>query len=188
MPHLVLRPPRPHIQPHMASKECVLCTQPGFVVCERCAEFDDTGVPVKPRWYCTVLCREIDRINHGEECRLIAEPKELLERAKRAADVAQALFYAFIEHTWAYDMSRVRIIPDSTSAVMAVETMAGSGVRQGPADESSCERTAAGWLFKFPHDSFRAADQAAKQALLANKNSIWAFVVMHVAVQALFEG
>ena len=113
----------------------------------------------------------------------MASDKELFERAKQAGEAVQTLFYTFIEHTWAYDMNSVRVTPGSNGELLAVEVIHGSNT-----DNSTCERTAGEWLIKFPYDAFRAADGRAKHALLADRHSIWAFVVMHVAVQVLFEG
>jgi hypothetical protein len=108
------------------------------------------------------------------------------ESAQRAAEVLQALFYVFTEHTWALDMSKVILTPgESDDDIVKVDTVAGRGTRAGPGEPSTCERHAGGWLVKFPHESF---SDNAKHALLASHNSVWAFVFMHVAVETLFGG
>ncbi|KAH7401189.1 hypothetical protein BKA66DRAFT_449959 [Pyrenochaeta sp. MPI-SDFR-AT-0127] len=83
-------------------------------------------------------------------------------------------------------MSNVRIIRDQDGCIVTIEVIAGPGVHTGPGGESICERHAGGWLIKFPHAAFSDDDQEAKCAVLADQNSIWAFVFMHTAVGTLF--
>jgi len=168
----------------MTAHDCAVCTRPAFIFCESCAKFDDTGVPLDDaRWYCTSLCQDIDRLTHNNSCTIMASDKELFERAKQAGEAVQALFFTFIEYTWAYDMNSVRVTPGSNGELLAVEVIHGSNT-----DTSTCERTAGDWLIKFPHEAFSPADERAKCALLADRHSVWAFAVMHVAVRLLFEG
>lgn len=119
----------------------------------------------------------------------MSPPKNtLFKRAEKAGEVAQALFYTFIQNTWAYDMSNIRIIRYKAGHIAMIEIIAGPGTKEGPGGASTCERYAGGWLIKFPAVVFNSEDEVAKRAVLADQNSIWAFVCMHVALQALFEG
>ncbi|KAF2828117.1 hypothetical protein CC86DRAFT_369254 [Ophiobolus disseminans] len=169
----------------MSQEDCAVCTRPAYTFCEYCANFDDTGVPVDARWYCTPLCQDIDRLSHNDKCTNMASDKELFGRAKQAGEAAQALFYAFIEHTWAYDMSGVHVFPGMKGELLTIEVIHGPDT--GPKGESVCERTGGRWLIKFPHGTFGSAEQSVKRALLADRHSVWAFVFMCVAMQLLFE-
>jgi hypothetical protein len=165
----------------MTEHACVICTRPASIFCELCATLDDTGAPLTAHWYCTSMCQHIDRLDHNQNCANMATEKELLDRAQKAGDVAQALFYTFLEHTWAFDMHSVRIMPGTNGEILSMGV-----VHSDPEKPSICERSAGGWLFKFPHSAFTSADQQVKHVLLADRHSVWAFVFMHVAVQTLF--
>ncbi|KAF1844268.1 uncharacterized protein K460DRAFT_408560 [Cucurbitaria berberidis CBS 394.84] len=169
----------------MAPEPCVHCTCPGTIFCQSCCERDSDDVLQPTRWYCSPLCKAIDE-PHREECPLVLSDT-LFKRAEKAGEVAQALFYAFIQDTWAYDMRNVRIVRDQDGDLVTIEVIAGPGVNAGPGKESTCGRHAGGWLIKFPHTTFKSSDHEAKHAILADQNSIWAFVFMHAAIQALFE-
>lgn len=117
-----------------------------------------------------------------------AQIESPFKHAQKAGEIAQAVFYSFIRNTWAYDMSNVRIVRDQYDDIVKIEVIAGPGVNAGPGGESTCERYAGGWLVKFPHAAFEEGDQQAMRALLADQNSIWAFVSMHNAVGTLFAG
>lgn len=110
----------------------------------------------------------------------------LLSHAIRAGELAQVLFYALLENTWAYDLSNIRIIRNDHGQLVRVEVTDGPGVTEGPQGQSACDRYAGGWLFRFP--DMNPVDCDAMRALLADHNSTWAFVCMHVAVETLFEG
>jgi hypothetical protein len=173
----------------MAEQECVVCTRAAYIFCEHCAEVEDTGRPLNVRWYCTVLCRETDKLTHQTNCFSKDDKKDLLKRAYRAGELAQVIFYAFMEHTWTYDMSNIIIIPDEHGNIRALEITRGPGNDNSVEGESSCKRYAGGWLYKIPPELFRsAAEQKAKRMLLANQHSVWMFMNMHFVVQALFEG
>jgi hypothetical protein len=118
----------------------------------------------------------------------MADHEELLECARRAGKIAQAIFYTFIEHTWSYDVSSVRVTRDEHCEIVHVEVVHAPGSETRPRGKSTCEGYAGGLLFRFPQEAFTVADLFAKHALLADGHSVWAFVFMHAAVQALFEG
>lgn len=111
-----------------------------------------------------------------------------LERAIKAGTIAQSLLYAFLENTWAYDMKDVCIKRNQDHDLVAVEVTDGQGVVTAPGGHTDCGSYAGGWLVQFPAEMFDAFDEDAKHALLTDHNSVWAFVVMHAAVQALFQG
>lgn len=169
--------------PAMSPEPCVQCARPGTLFCQSCAQYDNDNVLTQARWYCSPLCKDTDEPDHKTECH-----DSLLHRAERAGEVAQALFYAFIQNTWAHDMSNIRIVRDQDADIVAIEVIAGPGVQAGPGRESACTRFAGGWLVKFPAGAFEDADQVVKRAVLADRNSIWGFVFMHAVVQALFKG
>ncbi|CAO2652510.1 Nn.00g007930.m01.CDS01 [Neocucurbitaria sp. VM-36] len=172
----------------MSLKPCVYCTRPGTLYCQPCAIYDADNNPIQARWYCSPLCKAIDELDHDQECcPPMASSNALFNRAERAGEVAQALFYAVVQNTWTYDVSNIRIVRDQDGDVVAIEVIAGTGVQAGPGADSSCGRHAGGWLVKFPDMAFDTGDQEVKQAVLADQNSIWAFTFMHAAVQALFE-
>ncbi|KAF3039384.1 hypothetical protein E8E12_007648 [Didymella heteroderae] len=110
-----------------------------------------------------------------------------IERAMKAGRIAQSLFYAFLENTWSYDMRKVCIKRDQDHGLVAVEATDGIGVLGSPGRQNDCETYAGGWFTKFPVESFGKFDDDAKHALLTDRGSIWAFMVMHAAVQALFQ-
>lgn len=111
-----------------------------------------------------------------------------MERARKAGSIAQSLFYSFLENTWGYDMGKVYIKRDQDLDLVAVQVTDGAGVMGSAVGHTDCKTYAGGWLTKFPVDSFGTFDDDAKQALLTDRSSIWAFIVMHAAVQALFHG
>ncbi|UPX16493.1 uncharacterized protein EKO05_0006891 [Ascochyta rabiei] len=110
-----------------------------------------------------------------------------MERAINAGKIAQTLFYSFLENTWSYDMKNVCIKRDQDHRLVAVEVTDGTGVVTASGGITDCWSHAGGWLIKFPSEAFSAFDGDAKHALLAHRNSVWAFVVMHAAVRALFQ-
>lgn len=173
----------------MSPGRCNFCNRPGTLYCNDCATYDANYNIIDAHWYCSGLCKAADEPKHLGECRAhLLMPEELFRRAEQAGEAAQSLFYAFVQNTWAYDMSTIRIVRDQDDDVVAVEVTAGGGVHAGPGAESTCGRHAGGWLVKFPDAAFDIYDQEAKRAVLADQNSIWAFVSMHVAVEALFKG
>ena len=117
-----------------------------------------------------------------------SEQNEFFERISKAGEVVQALFYMFIQNTWVHDMTSVRTVRDQHGALNIVEVFADPGVQAELGDESTCELYAGGWLVKFPNVVFTDEDKEAKQAVIADQNSLSAFVFMHAAVQVLFEG
>jgi hypothetical protein len=173
---------------NMDQQECVVCTRQAWLFCENCAEIQDTGRPLNARWYCTALCRESDRPGHAPNCFSQADHEQILHSAHRAGELAQTLFYVFIEHTWAYDISNLLAISDQHGQISALDVVHGPGHEAGPGGESTCEQRAGGWLTNFPQDAFKAADRKAKHTLLADQHSVWAFIFMHSVVQAVFEG
>lgn len=112
----------------------------------------------------------------------------LLERAHRAGEVAQALFYTFIEHTWAYDMSSVCVISDQHDELVTIEIIHDSNHVTSPEGKNVYKQQAGGGLTKFPQEAFNSTERFVKHSLLADRRSIWAFVFMHAAVLPLFEG
>lgn len=174
----------------MAPDPCALCTGPGKIFCKSCAEYDENDVLIKGHWYCSPLCRTADESNHKNNCSPEQAPGEddILQRAMQAGHMVQALFYTFIHQSWAYDMANVRIMRNQYSELIAIEITAGAGVEAGPGRESTCERHAGGWLIRFPYTAFVDEEHEAMQAILADQNSVWAFVCMHAIVKTLFEG
>jgi hypothetical protein len=173
----------------MAEQQCVVCTRPAYIFCEKCAELEDTGRPLNVRWYCTALCRESDKLTHQVSCFGVGEKQDLLLRARRAGELSRVIFYAFIEHTWSYDISSIVLIPDQRGELRAVEVTHGPGHDNGPGGKSICEQQAGGWLYKIPQSVFKSvAEHEAKLILLADQHSVWAFMNMSFIVQALFEG
>jgi hypothetical protein len=112
----------------------------------------------------------------------------ILGHAIRAGELVQMLFYTFLENTWAYDLSSVRVVRNEDRQILRIEVIDGVGVAEGPRGASSCERYADGWLFRFPDKCVGPRDRDAVRCLLADHSSTWALVCMHAAVQVLFEG
>jgi hypothetical protein len=112
---------------------------------------------------------------------------KILQSAIRAGEIAQVLFLALLEHTWAYDIGHVRIVRNEDNQLIRIEVVDGLGVTAGPQGQSTCDRHAEGWLIEFPSKEFKVEDADAMRAVLTDHNSTWAFVCMHVAVQVLFE-
>ncbi|KAJ4376609.1 hypothetical protein N0V86_006723 [Didymella sp. IMI 355093] len=109
-----------------------------------------------------------------------------VDRARKAGRIVQSLFYVLMENTWSYDTRNLCIKRDQDHDLVAVEVTDGAGVLAAPG-HTDCKTHAGGWLTKFPVEHFGPFDDDAKHALLTDRSSIWAFVVMHAAVQALFQ-
>jgi hypothetical protein len=169
----------------MPWQPCLVCKEVTTNYCKQCAQTSSNGTDVVARFYCDIDCKTKDKLNHLKVCRTMLLP---IEQAIRAGKIAQSLFYAFLENTWAYDMANVRIIRDQYHELVAIEVTDGPSVATGPGGHSACRRLAGGWLIEFPGEAFSTFDDDAKRALLVDRNSIWAFVVMHAAVQVLFQG
>lgn len=169
----------------MADQHCAFCTQTLVetstnVFCKHCAG------PGNTRWYCSALCGHNDLLAHNENCTRIALMEDDLARATQAGVAGQALFYTFIEHTWAYDMHSVSISQSGNDEIVKLQVI--HGANTDPKGPTTCQRTAGNWLFKFPRKAFKSISPKIKEALLADHHSVWAFVFMNVAVQILFEG
>lgn len=85
-------------------------------------------------------------------------------------------------------MREIHIDRDKNGTVQSVDITLGPGINNGPGGATICPRYAGGWLVKFPTDAFSAENGGVKQAVLAHQNGIWALVVMHAVVEALFKG
>jgi hypothetical protein len=174
----------------MPWQACCVCGEETTNYCRYCAQARNDGTIVKARFYCDSNCRKKGEVEHLKVHMNIHHTiPPNMERATKAGRIAQSLFYAFIENTWTYDMRNVCIKRDKDHDLVAIEVTDGSGVLSAPGGgHTDCKSYAGGWLIKFPVDSFSTFDDEAKHALLANHSSTWAFVVMHAAVQALFQG
>ena len=167
----------------MADQQCAVCTQlvsATDISCEYCANSDST------RFYCSALCKHNDLLSHNDECMDMAIKEHDIARAEQAGVVAQALFYTFIENTWAYDMHSMSISLGENDEIDKLEVI--HGPNKDPRCPTTCQRTAGDWLFKFPRRAFKSVDPKIKQTLLADQHSVWAFMFMSVALQMLFEG
>lgn len=168
---------------------CLVCHEDTTNYCEHCAQTSPDGGIISARFYCDIDCRERDAVEHLKvHMNALHTTQPNMERAVKAGKIAQSLFYAFMENTWTYDMNNVCIMRDQDHDLATVEVTDGQGVVTGPGGHTDCTSYAGGWLIKFPAESFSAFDDDAKHALLADRNSTWAFVVMHATVQALFQG
>lgn len=157
--------------------------------CLHCGEETSNRCKYCERSYCDIDCRRKDEVEHIK-VHMNVDRAMLwnIERARKAGRLAQLLLSAFMENTWNYDMRRVCIKRDQNADLVAVEVTDGAGVLGSLAGHTDCKTYAGGWLTKFPVNSFGTFDEDAKHALLTDRSSIWAFVVMHAAVQALFQG
>lgn len=157
--------------------------------CLHCGEETSNHCQYCERFYCDIDCRRKDEIEHIKtHMNIDRTMPRSIERARKAGRIAQLLFYAFMENTWDYDMRTVCIKRDQDLDLVAVKVTDGTAVLGSSGAHSNCKIHAGGWLTKFPIDSFCVFDEDAKHALLTDRSSIWAFVVMHAAVQALFQG
>lgn len=160
-----------------------------WLPCLHCGEETSNHCKYCERSYCDIDCRRKDEVAHIKvHMNIDRTVPQNIERARKAGRIAQSLFYAFLENTWSYDMRKVCIKRDQDLDLVAVEVTDGAGVVGSPAGHTDCKTHAGGWLTKFPVESFGTFDDDAKQALLTDRSSIWAFVVMHAAIQALFQG
>ncbi|KAF9695637.1 hypothetical protein EKO04_006536 [Ascochyta lentis] len=172
----------------MPWQPCLVCDEETTNYCDHCAPLDSEGTVTNARFYCDIDCQKKDELEHlkvhmGLHHTMAPE----MERAIKAGNIAQSLFYAFLENTWSYDMKNVHIQRDQDLELVAVEVTDGTGVVTAPGGHTDCKSCAGGWLIKFPVEAFSAFDEDAKHALLAHRSSVWAFVVMHAAVRALFQ-
>ncbi|KAF2794431.1 hypothetical protein K505DRAFT_374641 [Melanomma pulvis-pyrius CBS 109.77] len=110
----------------------------------------------------------------------------VFEQARQAGEVAQQLFYLFIEQTWTYDMSTVVVKRDSSGQLTGVEVMAGMGVEASHGGESYLAQAGGNWLFRFSPHAFPPQESDAKAAILADGNSVWAFVFMYDVIRNVF--
>ncbi|KAH6644732.1 hypothetical protein C7974DRAFT_384183 [Boeremia exigua] len=173
----------------MTWQPCHVCKEDTVNYCGHCAETNPDGTIVKARFYCDIDCRKKDEIEHLKvHMNALRITQPIMERAVRAGAIVQSLFYLFMENTWTYDMKNVCIKRDQDHGLFAVEVTDGAGVATAPGGHTDGRDYAGGWLIHFPADSFSIFDDDAKHALLTDRSSIWAFVVMHAAVKALFQG
>lgn len=173
----------------MPWQPCCVCGEETSNYCRYCAQTRNDGTLINARYYCDIDCRQKDEAEHLKvhmNTHRTMPPN--MERALKAGRIARQLFYTFVENTWTYDMRHVCIKHDQDHDLVAVEVTDGDGVKTAPGGHTDCKSYAGGWLIKFPEESFSSFDEDAKHALLADRDSIWAFVVMHAAVQALFQG
>jgi hypothetical protein len=173
----------------MPWQPCLVCEEATTNYCDYCARLDSNGILTEARFYCDIDCQKKDEVEHLRvhmNTHHVMPPG--MEQAIKAGKIAQSLFYAFLENTWSYDMKNVCIRRDQDHDLVAVEVTDGTGVVTAPGGHTDCKIYAGGWLIKFPAEAFSASDEDAKHALLVHRNSVWAFVIMHAAVQALFQG
>lgn len=109
----------------------------------------------------------------------------LYDEAIRAGLLLQDLFYIYIEKTWTVDINEIehQHFPHD-----GVNVVVGAGFKAGPGGQSENPRTAGGWFVEMPAELQNQRYDHAREALLADGNSLWAFIVMHVAVKVLFKG
>lgn len=173
----------------MPWQPCLVCEEETSNYCRYCAQTRNDGTIINARFYCDLECRDKDESEHLRVHKTVdytMAPN--IERARKAGRIAQSLFYAFMENTWTYDIKKVCIRRDQDHCLVAVEVTDGAGVVAPPGGHTDCKTYAGGWLIKFPSDSFGGFEQDSKHALLTDHSSVWAFVVMHAAIQALFKG
>lgn len=173
----------------MPWQPCLVCGAETSNYCTYCANTHNDGTIIEARFYCDIECRNKDEQEHLNTHMNVSRTMPLIiERARKAGRIAQSLFYLFKENTWTYDTRNVRITRDQDHDLVAVEITDGAGVTASPGVHTDCKTYAGGWLKRFPVDSFGTFEDDAKHALLTDRSSIWAFVVMHAAIQALFQG
>lgn len=173
----------------MPWQSCLVCDEETSNYCRYCAQIRNDGSIIDACFYCDIDCRNKDELEHLKvHMNVDRTMPPNIEHARKAGRIAQSLFYAFMENTWTYDMRKVCIKRDQDGDLVAIEVTDGAGVVASPGGHADCKTYAGGWLTKFPFDYFGAFDDDAKHALLTDRGSIWAFVVMHAAVQALFQG
>ncbi|KAJ8108336.1 hypothetical protein OPT61_g8245 [Boeremia exigua] len=171
----------------MLWQPCLVCKEHTANYCKHCAQTDQTGA-LNARFYCDIDCRKEDELEHLKvHMNTLHTAPPDMERAIKAGTIAQSLFYAFMENTWTYDMKKVYIKRDELHDLVAVEVTDGAGVVTAAGGHTDCRSYAGGWLIEFPAGSFSLFDDDAKHALLTDRSSTWVFVVMHAAVQALFQ-
>jgi hypothetical protein len=106
--------------------------------------------------------------------------KVVFRQAQRAGAIAQNLFMALIEKTWAFDFDGPYPEAGEDSVNMIV-----------PAAKYPNFNRAAGWFTKFDHAKFRHMEaqgfHSVTWALLSDRNSVWAFVTACAAVRRAFE-
>ncbi|KAF1927242.1 uncharacterized protein M421DRAFT_185766 [Didymella exigua CBS 183.55] len=172
----------------MPWQSCLVCKEETSNYCRYCAQTHNNGTIVGARFYCDIDCRNKDELEHLKVHMNVDCSTPLnIERAGKAGRIAQSLFYTFLENTWTYDMRKVSIKRDQDHDLVSVEVTDGVGVIASPGGHTDCKIYAGGWLTKFPVESFGTFEDDAKYALLTDRSSIWAFVVMHAAIQALFQ-
>ncbi len=172
----------------MLWRPCLVCKEYTANYCQHCAQISQNG-EFDARYYCDIDCRSEDELAHLKvHTNMILTTPPTMDRAFKAGTILQSLFYAFKENTWSYDMKKVCIKRDEAHDLVAVEVTDGVGVVTAAGGHTDCRSYAGGWLIEFPSDSFSIFDDDARHALLTDRSSIWVFVVMHVAVKALFLG
>lgn len=173
---------------NMLWQPCLVCKVETTNYCKICARTSSDGT-TEARFYCDTDCSKKDETEHLKVHMTIKPSLPFyMERAVKAGQIVQSLFYAFRENTWTYDMKEVRIMRDQESDLVAIEVTDGAGVVTAPGGYTDCKSYAGGWLIEFPVKPFGPYGDDAKHALLADRSSTWALVVMHTAVQALFQG
>lgn len=173
----------------MQWQPCLICKEDTANYCKVCARTSSDGSSIDARFYCDTDCRNKDEVQHLKvHMRMKQNMSPYIERAIRAGQIIESLFYTFVENTWTYDMKQVCIRRDQDGELVEVEVIDGTGVVTAPGGYTDCQSYAGGWLVKFPLQAFDTGNEDAKHALLTDRNSTWAFIVIHAAVQALFQG
>ncbi|KAF2995203.1 hypothetical protein E8E13_001112 [Curvularia kusanoi] len=171
----------------MLWEPCRVCGEETANYCAFCARVGSDGVKLNARFYCDLDCRNKDDLEHMKAHKAFNEDlPATMDRATKAGQIVQSLYYTFRENTWNYDMKQVRIQRDQEGDLVDIRVTDGAGVLNAPGSQTDCKRCGGGWLIEFPAKTFDSYGDDAKHALLVDNSSTWAFVVMHTAVQALF--
>ncbi|KAH7128357.1 hypothetical protein B0J11DRAFT_613585 [Dendryphion nanum] len=170
----------------MNVKTCIKCTKAATTSCDKCKGYlNSDGVNFYHECvYCSEECKEADRSDHQPRCRKTLDHRTYTN-AQRAGEVARALFYQFVPWTWTHDIRHVQTRRDPEKNLFEVIVYEGTGVEEGPCHDGTLQTHSGGWFFQFPV-IIQDVRLDITAALVTDRNSTWAFVIMPVIVRLLF--
>jgi hypothetical protein len=94
--------------------------------------------------------------------------------------MVQSLFDLFVEKTWAVPTVSARMIRNQDGSILAMPVTLASD------NDVKQVRPGGGWLAPMVLDVHKPWDVPLRSALVADRNSIWAFIVAYAAVKVMF--
>ncbi|PSN74238.1 hypothetical protein BS50DRAFT_567101 [Corynespora cassiicola Philippines] len=171
--------------------KCAVCDQLPKIACGPCLNavvVDEHGNKRKNlKFYCSQLCLQADRPSHNAECERLFKQKvstQYIQRAQNAGLVAFEIFETLVSRSWQQDIKRVKVTRSRDKTLVAIEVTPAPAGNTGPPYLDPRGEL----LYQFPPANLQnQRDQDIIQAMLADRNSVWAFIIMDLFVKYLFK-